>query len=139
MVIDPMNKRHSELMLAEIRKVTQAPIRYSSLQYNAVRRTAYKPALTCTVCTVRMYKTGFIIGTSSTHTTTGTTPREDRCSRWVMMMIMMMMVTMIIMMMMMVLKDEGAEIVSHIDAYNYIKANPSQDLVLPDTKWSGER
>ena len=51
----------------------------------------------------------------------------------------MMMVLIMTMILMMVLKDEGAEIVSHIDAYNYIKANPSQDLVLPDTKWSGER
>ena len=36
-----------------------------------------------------------------------------------------------------VFKDEGAEIISHIGAYEYIKANPSPDLVLPDTKWTG--
>ena len=28
-------------------------------------------------------------------------------------------------------KDEGATLVSHIEAYDYIKENPSQDLVLP--------
>ena len=38
-----------------------------------------------------------------------------------------------------VFKDEGAEIISHIGAYEYIKANPSPDLVLPDTTWSGDR
>ena len=38
-----------------------------------------------------------------------------------------------------VFKDEGAEIISHIGAYEYIKANPSPDLVLPDTKWTGDR
>ena len=34
-------------------------------------------------------------------------------------------------------KNEGATIVSHIDAYDYIKDNPTQDLVLPDMKWIG--
>ena len=38
-----------------------------------------------------------------------------------------------------VFKDEGAEIISHIGAYEYIKANPSPDLVLPDTKLTGDR
>ena len=38
-----------------------------------------------------------------------------------------------------VFKDEGAEIISHIGAYEYIKANPSPDLLLPDTKWTGDR
>ena len=36
-------------------------------------------------------------------------------------------------------KDEGAEIVAHVEAYEYIKENPSADLVLPDTKWTGDR
>ena len=38
-----------------------------------------------------------------------------------------------------VFKDEGAEIVAHVEAYEYIKENPSADLVLPDTKWTGDR
>ena len=35
-------------------------------------------------------------------------------------------------------KDEGATIISHIDAYDWMVANPSQDLILPDEKWSGD-
>ena len=30
-------------------------------------------------------------------------------------------------------------ILSHSDTYDYIKDNPSQDLVLPDMKWVGDR
>ena len=36
-------------------------------------------------------------------------------------------------------KDEGAEIVAHVEAYEYIKENPSAGLVLPDPKWTGDR
>ena len=38
-----------------------------------------------------------------------------------------------------VFKDEGATIVSHIDAYDWIKANPTKDLLLPDETWVGRR
>ena len=81
MVIDPMNVDHSEKMLAEIRKITDAPIRYLFYSHNH-----YDHA-----------KGGQVF------------------------------------------KDEGATIVSHIDAYKYIEANPSQDLVLPDQYWTGDK
>ena len=35
-------------------------------------------------------------------------------------------------------KEEGATIVSHIEAYEFIRANPSPDLVVPDMTWSGD-
>ena len=38
-----------------------------------------------------------------------------------------------------VFKDQGATIVSHIDAYDWIKANPTEDLVLPDETWQGSK
>ena len=81
MVIDPMNFPHAEKMLAEIRKITDAPIRYLFYSHNH-----YDHA-----------KGGQVF------------------------------------------KDEGATIVSHIDAYKYIEANPSQDLVLPDQYWTGDK
>lgn len=81
MVIDPMNKGHSEQMLVEIRKITNAPIKYLFYSHNH-----YDHA-----------KGGQVF------------------------------------------KDEGATIVAHIDAYDYIKDNPSEDLVLPDMKWTGDR
>ena len=34
-------------------------------------------------------------------------------------------------------KDEGATIVSHLEAYEFIRSNPSPDLLLPDLTWSG--
>ena len=81
MVIDPMDVDHSEAMLAEIRKITEAPIKYVFYSHNHYDHV----------------KGGQI---------------------W---------------------KDEGATLVSHIEAYDYIKENPSQDLVLPDETWSGDR
>jgi len=35
-------------------------------------------------------------------------------------------------------KNEGATIISHVDAYDWIEENPSEDLVLPDEQWSGD-
>jgi len=81
MVVDPMSKDHSEAMLAEIRTITNAPIKYLFYTHNHWDHT----------------KGGQV---------------------W---------------------KNEGATIVSHIDAYDYIKDNPTQDLVLPDMKWIGDR
>ena len=81
MLIDPMDVAHSEAMLAEIRKITEAPIKYVFYSHNHYDHV----------------KGGQI---------------------W---------------------KDEGASLVSHIEAYNYIKENPSKDLVLPDEYWSGDR
>ena len=81
MVIDPMNVPHAEKMLAEIRKITDAPIRYLFYSHN-----------------------------HWDHTKGGQ-----------------------------VFKDEGATIISHIDASEFIKANPSDDLLVPDKNWVGER
>ena len=81
MVIDPMNVDHSEKMLAEIREITDAPIRYLFYSHN-----------------------------HWDHTKGGK-----------------------------VFKDEGATIISHIDAQEFIKANPSADLLVPDKNWVGER
>ena len=81
MVVDPMNKEHSEAMLQEIRKVTNSPIKYLFYSHNHWDHT----------------KGGQV---------------------W---------------------KDEGATIVSHIDAFAYIRDNPTEDLVLPDMKWTGSR
>ena len=36
-------------------------------------------------------------------------------------------------------KAEGATVVSHIEAYEFIRANPSPGLVVPDLTWSGDR
>ena len=38
-----------------------------------------------------------------------------------------------------VFKDEGATIISHQDAYDWIKDNPREDIVLPDKTWSGKQ
>merc|ERR1711988_1061506 len=81
MVVDPMNNNQAKAMLAEIRKVTDAPIRYLFLSHNHYDH---------------------IKGAQ-------------------------------------VFKDEGASVVSHIEAYEYIKANPTTDVILPDQTWSGDR
>ena len=80
MVIEPVNVKHSQQMLAVVRNLTEAPIKYLFYSHNH-----YDHA-----------KGGQV---------------------W---------------------KDEGATIVSHIDAFDYIEANPSDDLVLPDMKWTGD-
>ena len=36
-------------------------------------------------------------------------------------------------------KDEGATIIAHVDAYNWMRANPHPNLVLPDESWGGGR
>ena len=36
-------------------------------------------------------------------------------------------------------KDEGAALVAHEDAVAYMKANPTADLVIPETTWSGDK
>ena len=33
----------------------------------------------------------------------------------------------------------GASVISHIEAYEYMKANPTTDVILPDQTWSGDR
>lgn len=38
-----------------------------------------------------------------------------------------------------VFRDEGATIIAHVDAYNWMKANPHPDMVLPDESWGGSR
>jgi len=38
-----------------------------------------------------------------------------------------------------VFRDEGATIIAHVEAYEWLKANPNQDLVLPDETWAGNR
>jgi len=37
-----------------------------------------------------------------------------------------------------VFRDEGATIIAHAEAYEWMKANPHSDLVLPDESWAGE-
>jgi len=81
MVVDPMNNNQAKGMLAEIRKVTQAPIRYLFLSHNHYDH---------------------IKGAQ-------------------------------------VFRDEGASVISHIEAYEYMKANPTTDVILPDQTWSGDR
>ena len=81
MVIDPMKVEHAQAMLEEIRKITQAPIKYLFYSHD-----------------------------HWDHTIGGQ-----------------------------VFKDEGATIVSHIDAYDWIKANPTEDLLLPDETWLGSK
>ena len=80
MVIEPVNVQHSQQMLEEVQKITQAPIKYLFYSHNH-----YDHA-----------KGGQV---------------------W---------------------KDQGATIVSHVDAFDYIKAYPSKDLILPDMKWTGD-
>jgi len=81
MAVDPMNNNQAKAMLAEIRKVTQAPIRYLFLSHNHYDH---------------------IKGAQ-------------------------------------VFRDEGASVISHIEAYEYMKANPTTDVILPDQTWSGDR
>ena len=81
MVIDPMKLEHAQAMLEEIRRITQAPIKYLFYSHD-----------------------------HWDHTIGGQ-----------------------------VFKDQGATIVSHIDAYDWIKANPTEDLVLPDEIWQGSQ
>ena len=38
-----------------------------------------------------------------------------------------------------VFKDEGATIISHVDAYDFIKANPKEGVLLPDNNWIGDQ
>jgi len=38
-----------------------------------------------------------------------------------------------------VFRDQGAKIVAHVEAYEWMKANPHQDLALPDEIWAGNR
>ncbi len=38
-----------------------------------------------------------------------------------------------------VFRDAGAKIVAHVEAYEWMKANPHPDLALPDEAWAGNR
>lgn len=38
-----------------------------------------------------------------------------------------------------VFRDEGARIVAHVEAYEWMKANPHPQLALPDEVWAGNR
>ncbi len=38
-----------------------------------------------------------------------------------------------------VFRDEGATIVAHVEAYEWMKTNPHRDMVLPDESWAGYR
>ena len=38
-----------------------------------------------------------------------------------------------------IFKDEGATIIAHAEAYEWMKANPHKDMVLPDESWAGNR
>ena len=38
-----------------------------------------------------------------------------------------------------VFKDAGATTLAHIEAYEWMKANPGSDMVVPDESWSGNR
>lgn len=38
-----------------------------------------------------------------------------------------------------VFRDEGATIIAHVDAYNWMHANSHPDMVLPDESWGGSR
>ena len=38
-----------------------------------------------------------------------------------------------------VFKDEGATILAHVDAYNWMRDNPRDDLLVPDESWGGAR
>ena len=38
-----------------------------------------------------------------------------------------------------VFKDEGATIIAHVEAYDWMRANPHADVALPDESWGGPR
>ncbi len=38
-----------------------------------------------------------------------------------------------------VFRDAGATIVAHVEAYEWMKANPNKDMALPDESWAGNR
>jgi len=38
-----------------------------------------------------------------------------------------------------VFRDEGATIIAHVNAYDWMHANPHPDMVLPDESWGGPR
>jgi len=38
-----------------------------------------------------------------------------------------------------VFRDEGASIVAHVEAYEWMKANPHPDMALPNESWAGDR
>ncbi len=38
-----------------------------------------------------------------------------------------------------VFRDQGATILAHVEAYQWMKANPHHDLALPDEVWAGKR
>ncbi|HEY5649778.1 MAG TPA: MBL fold metallo-hydrolase [Nitrospiria bacterium] len=38
-----------------------------------------------------------------------------------------------------VFRDEGATIIAHVEAYDWMKANPHPDMALPDESWEGVR
>ena len=38
-----------------------------------------------------------------------------------------------------VFRDQGAKIVAHVEAFEWMKANPHPDLALPDEVWAGNR
>ena len=38
-----------------------------------------------------------------------------------------------------VFRDEGAAIIAHVEAYEWMKANPHPDMILPDEGWTGSR
>ncbi len=38
-----------------------------------------------------------------------------------------------------IFRDEGATILAHVEAYEWMKANPHDDLALPDESWAGMR
>ena len=36
-------------------------------------------------------------------------------------------------------REEGATIIAHVEAYEWMKANPHRDMVVPDESWEGDR
>ncbi|MCZ6752812.1 MAG: MBL fold metallo-hydrolase [Acidobacteria bacterium] len=38
-----------------------------------------------------------------------------------------------------VFRDEGTTIIAHVDAYEWMRANPHPDMVVPDESWGGSR
>ena len=81
MVVDPMDPAHAAALLAEIRRVTAAPVRFLFYSHNHWDHV-----------------------------------RGGR-----------------------VFREAGAVIVSHAAARDYIAANPTEDLELPDQTWAGAR
>ena len=81
MVVDPMDPAHAAALLAEIRRVTAAPVRFLFYSHNHWDHV-----------------------------------RGGR-----------------------VFREAGAVIVSHAAARDYIAANPTEDLELPDQTWTGAR